>query len=84
MNGEIDFEQALRQRVALLQGISSDIWNKLKERITFNQNVQETIEFLKEQNVKIAVVSGGFLPIAEHVKKVLHLDFSFANQVFTF
>ena len=83
MNGELDFEASLRERVALLSGVSTNIWNELKEggRITLTEGARSLTTMLKQQGAKTAVVSGGFIPMAEWVKDELGLDYAFSNHV---
>ena len=84
MRGELDFEESLRARVAQLKGVSTDIWEHLKNRvITFTPGARELIAVLKHFGWKTAVLSGGFTPLANWVKDTLGLDYAFANQLAT-
>ncbi|KAG7883448.1 hypothetical protein KL938_002685 [Ogataea parapolymorpha] len=84
MNGEIDFKESLRRRVALLKGIpSADLWGKLKPQLKITKGARELCATLKKNGCIMAVCSGGFLPLAEYIKKELHLDYAFANQLKT-
>lgn len=81
MNGEIDFNQSLQQRVGLLKGIPSDVFEKLKGQIEFTPGAKELCRALKRQGVKLAVLSGGFIPLANWVKDQLGLDYAYANNL---
>ncbi|RPA74578.1 phosphoserine phosphatase serb [Ascobolus immersus RN42] len=82
MNGELDFEASLRARVGLLKGLSNDVWEQLKkEKITFAAGAREVTKVLRKLGCKLAVLSGGFLPLANWVKGELGLDYAFANQL---
>lgn len=86
MAGRIDFRESLARRVALLEGINvEDQWRKIKETVQFTPGALELFKhvFSKENGWTTAVISGGFLPIAEWVKKELNLTFSFANNLET-
>lgn len=84
MNGELDFKQSLAARVALLRGIKSQsLWDDLKHQIKLTPGTKELCKFMKRQNCKLAVCSGGFLPLAEYVKEQLGLDYAFANLLET-
>lgn len=84
MNGELDFKQSLAERVALLRGIKSQsLWDDLKPQLTLTPGTKELCSFMKKQGCKLAVCSGGFLPLAEHVKEQLGLDYAFANLLET-
>ncbi|KAJ9622758.1 Phosphoserine phosphatase [Taxawa tesnikishii (nom. ined.)] len=85
MRGEApytDFEASLRARVALLQGVPTTIWEQLRTAvITFTPGARELIRVLKRLGWKTAVLSGGFTPLAEWVKRELGLDYAHANHL---
>lgn len=85
MNGEIDFAASLRERVALLKGVRADVWESLRTdgSITIAKGARELIAGLKDMGVRTAVVSGGFMPMAEWLKGQLGLDYAFANHLLT-
>ena len=82
MAGELDFAQSLKARVALLRGVNSKfVWGELKKIIKFAEGARELCRALKRLGVKMAVISGGFIQIAEWVKEELDLDYAYANHV---
>lgn len=81
MNGELDFTESLRARVALLKGIPADIFERLKSVITITPGARELCRALKRLGYKLAVLSGGFVPLAEWLAGQLGLDYAFANNV---
>ena len=82
MAGELDFAQSLKARVALLKGVNCmSVWDELKKIIKFAEGARELCRALKRLGVKIAVISGGFIQIAEWVKEELGLDYAYANHV---
>jgi len=81
MNGEIDFTESLRQRVTLLKGVPSTVFQELKSVITFAPGVRELCRVLKTLGYKLAVLSGGFVPLAEYVKEQLGFDYAHANNL---
>jgi phosphoserine phosphatase len=81
MNGEIDFNDSLKQRVALLKGLPAAQIEKVKSEMIFSKGVREVIATIKQLGMKTAVVSGGFKPFVEHVKKELGLDYAFGNEL---
>lgn len=83
MNGEIEFAESLRQRLALLKGVKANVWDDLRSSITVAVGARELIKALHDQGVVTAVVSGGFAPMAEWLKGHLGLDHAFANHVGT-
>ncbi|KAK3674314.1 Phosphoserine phosphatase [Recurvomyces mirabilis] len=84
MRGELDFEQSLGKRVALLEGVPTSIWDQLKaSTITFTPGAHELVGCLKALGWKTAVLSGGFVPLAQWVKGQLGLDYAYANVLLT-
>lgn len=81
MNGEIEFEQSLRERLALLKGVKADVWEDLKSVVTIAKGAKELIGYLREKGVITVVVSGGFAPMANWLKEQLGLNFAYANHV---
>ena len=81
MRGELDFDQALTQRVGLLQGLSVDVFDKVLQQISFSKGAIELIEELKNRKFKIGVVSGGFHNVIDLLFKELQLDFVRANSL---
>lgn len=79
MRGEIDFAQSLAQRVALLKGVPVTVYEELKQRIPFTNGVRELTKALRSRGIKMAVLSGGFVPLAKWVQNELGLDYAFAN-----
>lgn len=84
MNGDIDFAESLRQRVGMLRGVRvPEVWEDLKRSITVAEGARELITALKQKGVVTAVVSGGFVPMAEWLAGELGLDYAVANQLQT-
>jgi phosphoserine phosphatase len=82
MQGELDFAQSLRQRVALLKGLSeADLMRVLNERLTLNPGAVEWIAACKKNNITTLLVSGGFTFFADKVKAMLGLDYAVSNQL---
>jgi len=82
MQGQIDFFGSLKQRVALLKGASCEkLFGEVKHSIQFNPGAERLCSVLRKLGYKMAVLSGGFLPIAEEVQRRLGLDYAFANSL---
>merc|ERR1712139_24326 len=82
MRGEIDFFGSLKKRVALLKGANSDgLFDEVKKAIRFNPGAERLCSVLHKLGYKMAVISGGFLPVAEEVQRRLGLDYAFANSL---
>lgn len=81
MNGELDFSASLKARVALLKGVPSDVFERLKSRITITPGAIELCRVLKQLGFTLAVLSGGFQPLADWLAGKLGLDHAFANHL---
>jgi phosphoserine phosphatase len=82
MQGELDFAQSLRERVALLKGLTeTDLLRVLNERLKLNPGAKEWIQICKQHNIKTLLVSGGFTFFAERVKEMLGLDYAVSNTL---
>jgi phosphoserine phosphatase len=79
--GDLDFEEALTQRVALLKGLNVDALENIRNEMTLSEGAEELVMTLKRLGYKLGVVSGGFLYFADFLKEKLGLDFAFANQL---
>lgn len=81
MNGELDFAASLKERVSLLKGVPADVFEKLKSVLTISKGARELCRSLKALGYKMAVLSGGFQPLAEWLAGELGLDYAVANHV---
>jgi phosphoserine phosphatase len=81
MNGELDFAASLKERVGLLKGVPADVFDKLKSVITISPGARELCRALKTLGYKMAVLSGGFQPLAEWLAEQLGIDYAVANHV---
>ncbi|MEH6674125.1 MAG: phosphoserine phosphatase SerB [Sulfitobacter sp.] len=82
MNGELDFEEALRERVGLLKGLDEAVITRvLAERITHMPGGQTLIATMKANGAYAALVSGGFTAFTVAVAKALGFDENRANTL---
>lgn len=82
MRGELDFFGSLKARVALLKGHNAEqLFQKVKENLIFTPGAKRLCSTLKKLGFKMAVISGGFLPVAQEVQRHLGLDYAFANTL---
>jgi phosphoserine phosphatase len=80
MNGEIEFEPALRERVALLKGLPvSVVDDVIAKRITLTPGGLELIATMKANGGYTALVSGGFTVFTNRIASVLGFDENRAN-----
>jgi len=81
MRGEIDFEESLRARVALLKGLPSSAIDQVREEITLTDGAAELVEALHAEGHSVALVSGGFINIIEPMIKSLSIKYYRANEL---
>lgn len=81
MNGEIDFTQSLRERVALLEGLDEKALDEVYRSLPLTSGAESLIKTLKQLGYKTAVISGGFDYFTERLKDHLGLDYAFANRL---
>lgn len=80
MRGELNFEQSLTKRVALLEGTPlSALETVYQQRLQLNEGAEQLIEETKARDIKFALVSGGFTFFTDRLKARLALDFTRAN-----
>ncbi len=82
MNGELDFEAALDERVGLLAGLEASVIDKvLAERISYMPGGRTLVQTMKAQGGYAALVSGGFTAFTEQVATELGFDENRANTL---
>lgn len=81
MRGELDFEEALRERVALLKGLPETVLDTILGRIHFTPGAEELVAELHKRGYKVAVVSGGFHQTVDILAERLNLDYVKANHL---
>eukprot|EP01051_Picozoa_sp_SAG22_P003727 SAG22_NODE_185_length_15941_cov_8.668034_7_plen_405_part_00 len=81
MNGELDFNESLVERVKCLKGAPASVFDDVYNVIELTPGAEDFIWALQTMGYKIAVVSGGFNQITNRVKSDLGIDFAFANTL---
>lgn len=82
MNGELDFDGALRERVGLLAGLDASVIDKvLAERITLMPGGAALLATMKANGGHAALVSGGFTAFTQQVGGTLGFDENRANTL---
>ena len=81
MRGEIaDYKDSLRQRVALLKGVSVDSMAQVfTERLRLNPGAAELVGACKQAGLKVLLVSGGFTYFTDRVRDLLGIDYTRSN-----
>lgn len=81
MRGELDFRQALEERVATLEGLPESIFDKVYARIHFNKNAKELVAELHARGYKVGLVSGGFHETVDRLAAEAGIDYVKANHL---
>jgi len=81
MNGELDFEQSLRSRVATLEGLPASVFEDVAPLVTVTTGVPEMVAAVQGAGGRVAVVSGGFHEVLDPVAELLGLDSWRANRL---
>ena len=80
MNGEIAFEPALRERVALLKGLSLQVIDKvIATRITLTPGGPELVRTMRKHGAYTALVSGGFTSFTHRIAEMIGFNEDRAN-----
>ncbi|MGU3398178.1 phosphoserine phosphatase SerB [Brucellaceae bacterium D45D] len=82
MNGEIEFEPALRERVALLKGLPLAVIDKVvATRITLMPGGAELVRTMRKHGAYTALVSGGFTAFTQRIAEMIGFNENRANQL---
>lgn len=81
MNGELDFAESLRLRVATLKGMEEKTLAEVYDKLPLTPGARNLIDTLKRLGYRTAVISGGFTYFTERIGKRLGLDYAFANTL---
>ena len=81
MQGEMDYDESLRQRVGLLTGLDVAVLDRISADLPLTEGAETMVRVLKRLGYKIAVISGGFSRAAEALKKRLELDYAYSNNL---
>ena len=81
MNGELDFEAALRARVALLKGTPATAMERVSERIRITPGARTFLTTLKRMGFHVIAISGGFTQVLAPLVEYLGLDGAHANEL---
>jgi phosphoserine phosphatase len=82
MRGEIEYDESLRRRVAVLKGLPENALDVLyTERVRLSPGAERLIAGVKKAGLKILLVSGGFTHVTERLKTRLGLDYVRSNTL---
>ena len=81
MRGELDFEESLRERVALLEGLDASALDTVYESLVLTPGARTLVRTLKRLGYRFAIVSGGFTQVIDRLKDHLGIDYAAANEL---
>ena len=82
MRGEIEYDESIRRRVAVLKGLpESALEQSYTERVRLSPGAERMIAGVKKAGLKILLVSGGFTHVTERLKTRLGLDYVRSNTL---
>ena len=81
MNGELDFDSALTERVALLKGQPESLLRECAAQMTLMQGAPSLLAAMKEAGAKCWLVSGGFTFFIKKIADQLGFDRFFGNEL---
>lgn len=82
MRGELEFQESLLRRVALLKGLEAGALEQVyEERLKLSLGAENMLAAVQSFGLKTLLVSGGFTFFTDRIKQRLNLDFTHANQL---
>ncbi len=80
MRGEIEYDQSLRERLALLKGLDESALQRVyDERLKFSPGAERMLEQARAAGIKTLLVSGGFTYMTDRLKTRVKLDYTHSN-----
>jgi len=82
MRGEIEFNESLTRRVALLKGLDADALQRVyDERLQLSPGAEKMLQAIQAAGLKTLLVSGGFTFFTDRMKSRLKLDYTHSNEL---
>jgi phosphoserine phosphatase len=81
MRGELDFEAALRERVALLAGLDASVIDEVRAELRLAPGARTLVRTLRRLGYRCGIVSGGFTQFTDVLAADLGLDYAAANTL---
>jgi len=81
MEGKLDFEQSLRERVRMLKGLPVETLAEIRDNMKLTPGSEELLRTLKGMGFKLALISGGFTYFTDELKNKLGFDYAYANDL---
>jgi phosphoserine phosphatase len=81
MEGDVDFEASLRERVARLEGVSAEALESVYDELVLTPGARTMVRTLRRLGYRFALVSGGFTQITDRLAEDLGIHYSRANEL---
>ncbi len=82
MNGELDFNEAFRARVAMLKGLREEILQQVfDERVTLTAGARTLVQTMRSNGTYTALVSGGFTFFTSRVRETVGFHMDMSNEL---
>jgi phosphoserine phosphatase len=81
MQGELDFSESFRARVALLKGLDESVLEGIAKTLPITEGAENLISTLKRLGYKTAILSGGFTYFGRYIQQQLGIDYVYANEL---
>ena len=80
MRGEIEYDESLRRRLALLKGLDASALQRVyDERLEFSPGAERLLEKIRAAGIRTLLVSGGFTYITDRLRTRIRLDYTHSN-----
>ena len=82
MRGEIEYDESLRRRLALLKGLDENALARVyDERLKLSPGAEQLLAQTKRHGIRTLLVSGGFTQVTDRLKSRLGLDYTYSNTL---
>ena len=81
MRGELDFEQSLHARVALLKGLPESVLDQVYDQVELSPGARTLVRTLRRLGYRFAIVSGGFSQLTDRLAADLGIHYAKANEL---
>jgi phosphoserine phosphatase len=81
MAGDVDFEESLRRRVALLEGVPEEALDRVYQDLVLAPGARTMVRVLRRLGYRFALVSGGFSQVTDRLAEDLGIHYSRANRL---
>lgn len=81
MQGELDFNDSFRERLAMLRGLDESVLADIARQLPLTEGAETLIRTLRSLGYRTAILSGGFTYFARYLQEKLGIDYIHANEL---